>query len=58
VQKLISIAALVERLGRKEQELKSAGGYAQADGVRLSIITALKLADELPPESPPIDPSE
>jgi hypothetical protein len=58
MEKRLTVAAILERLGRKEQELKHAGAFAAADGVRTSIIALLKLADELPPEPPTLDPSE
>jgi len=44
--RMIPVLRLVDVLARKELELKIAGDFATAAGLRLSIVTALRLADE------------
>ena len=44
--RMIPVLRLVDALARKEMDLKIAGDFATAAGLRLSIVTALRLADE------------
>lgn len=53
--RMVPVVRLVDVLARKELELKIAGDFATAAGLRLSIVTALRLADE---GDASIDPSE
>jgi hypothetical protein len=41
----LSVRAIVDKLGREEQTLKRAGAFAEAAGVRTSIVQILRLAD-------------
>lgn len=55
MEQTLTLKQLLDRLGRKEQELKKAGAYAEAAGIRTAIVTILRMADE---ETHPIDPSD
>jgi hypothetical protein len=50
----LSVRAIVDKLGREEQTLKRAGAFAEAAGVRTSIVQILRLADA---DEEPIDPT-
>lgn len=41
----LTVAALIERLGREEQALKRAGAYAEAAGIRDAIVQVLRMAN-------------
>ena len=57
MQHTLRVDDLMTRLGKEERKLKNAGAYAEAAGVRDSIVIVCRMADE-EPEEPPIDPSE
>jgi hypothetical protein len=54
-RRMVPVLDLVNELGRKELELKLAGDYATAAGIRYSVVLALRLADA---GEPSLDPSE
>lgn len=54
---IVLTAALLERLGREEQQLKFLGLHGHAAGVRAAITILLRLADEPAPQSQSLDPS-
>jgi hypothetical protein len=41
----LEVRALVDRLGREELNLKNAGAFAEAAGIRDAIVQILRLAD-------------
>jgi hypothetical protein len=45
---------MMNRLARKERDLKNAGAYAEAAGVRDALTGILRMADE---EETPLDPT-
>lgn len=54
MQQFLPVQQLVERLGREERNLKNAGAYAEAAGIRDAVVIVLRMADE---EPQPIEPS-
>jgi len=51
--RMVPVLRLVDVLARKELELKIAGDFSTAAGIRLSIVTALRIADEGEPSIEP-----
>jgi hypothetical protein len=41
----LSVAAILDRLGHEELMLKQLGAFGPAEGVRISIVQILRLAD-------------
>lgn len=47
--------SIVDRLARKERELKNLGAFAEAAGIRDAMVLVLRMADE---EVAPIEPTD
>jgi hypothetical protein len=55
---LLSSTAIIDRLSREEQQLKSLGLHAQAAGIRTAITAVIRLTQEEPLPDPPLESTE